>query len=228
MRDQNNIVRHQTTLIPEDQKTTYWGSTKTCSLRCPVKMKTQRIKNNWLGINKKRLHFVACAAFPQVQISRLAQHFRKVRYRFRGTRSTFARYVIDFAAGAALSQGEVQTSWQAQYFRKVRCTFVRQAQHKVLYRFCGRRRTLPRSGTDFMAGKILSQGQVPSSWQVQHFRTAARAALSQGAIISRQAQHFRRGVGGGGPPMMFEEVMLQPRVMMIEEFSKKRCFNKGG
>ena len=51
-----------------------------------------------------------------------------------------------------------------------------------------------------MAGEILSQGQVQSSWQVQHFRTAAGAALSQGAIISRQAQHFRRGVGGGGPP----------------------------
>ena len=51
-----------------------------------------------------------------------------------------------------------------------------------------------------MAGEVLSQGQVQTSWQVQHFRTAAGAALSQGAIISRQAQHFRRGVGGGGPP----------------------------
>ena len=41
----------------------------------------------------------------QVQISWQAQHFRKVKCRFQGGRSTFARSSTDFVAGAAL-QGE--------------------------------------------------------------------------------------------------------------------------
>ena len=77
-----------------------------------------------------------------------AQHFRKVKYRFRGRRSTFARSSKDFVAGAALWQGQVQISWQAQHFRKVK------------YRFCGRRSTFARSSRDFVAGAALSQGQV--------------------------------------------------------------------
>ena len=56
----------------------------------------------------------------QVQISWQAQHFRKVKYRFRGRRSAFARSSVDFVAGAALSQGQLQIPWQAQHFRKVR------------------------------------------------------------------------------------------------------------
>ena len=96
-------------------------------------------------------------------------------------------------SGAALSQGrrtavagQVQISWQAQHFRKVR------------YRFCGRHSTFARSGTDFVAGTILSQGQVQISRQAQHFskvryRFAADAGLSQGAVqVSRPAQHFRK------------------------------------
>ena len=58
----------------------------------------------------------AALAQGQVHISWQAQHFRKVKYRFRGRRSTFARSNI----GAAPSQGQVQISWQAQHFRKVR------------------------------------------------------------------------------------------------------------
>ena len=58
-----------------------------------------------------------------------------------------------------------------------------------------------------MVGEVLSQGQAQNSWRVQHLRIAAGAALSQGAIISRQAQDFRRGVGGGAL-MMLEEVMI--------------------
>ena len=54
----------------------------------------------------------------------------------RGRRSTFAKYGTDFAAGAALSQGQVQISWQAQCLRKVR------------YRFCFRCRTFAGFGTD--------------------------------------------------------------------------------
>ena len=56
-------------------------------------------------------------------------HFRKVRYRFRGRRSTFARCGADFAAGAALSQGRVQILWQAQHFRQGQVQISRQAQH---------------------------------------------------------------------------------------------------
>ena len=41
------------------------------------------------------------------------------RFELRGRCSTFARSSIDFVAGAALSRGRVQISWQAQHFRKV-------------------------------------------------------------------------------------------------------------
>ena len=126
----------------------------------------------------------------QVQISWQARHFRKVgavgamlsqvRCRFRGRRSTFARCGTDFATGAALSQGQVQISWQAQYFRKVRYTFrsrrstlarsgtaSRQVQdfRKVRSRF--RRRSTFARGTNFAAGAALSQGKVQSLTQAQ-------------------------------------------------------------
>ena len=81
---------------------------------------------------------------------------------------------------------------------------------KVRYRFRSRRSTLARSGTDFVAGAILLEGQVQISQQAQHFCKvrdrfaagaafarcdpdfAAGAALSQEVPISRQAQHFRK------------------------------------
>ena len=54
--------------------------------------------------------FAAGAALSRgrVQISRQAQHFRKVKCRFRCRRSTFARSSADFVAGAAILQGQVQ------------------------------------------------------------------------------------------------------------------------
>ena len=78
--------------------------------------------------------FVAGAASSQcqVQISWQAQHFRKVKRRFRGRRCTFAMsstnsvagvVTCDFAASAAHSQGQGQISWQAQHFRDVKCRF---------------------------------------------------------------------------------------------------------
>ena len=119
-------------------------------------------------------------------------------------------------AGKALSQGQVQISWQAQHFRKVGAMLS-----QVRCRFRGRRSTFARCGTDFAASAALSQGQVQISWQAQYFRkvrhkfrsrrsTLARsgtdsrqvqdfckagATLSQEVPISRQAQHFRK-VGG--------------------------------
>ena len=79
----------------------------------------------------------ATRRFCKVRISWQAQCFRKVKDRFRGRRSTFARSGTDFVAGAVLSQGQAQIS---RYFRKVR------------YRFRGRRSTFARLGTDFVAG----------------------------------------------------------------------------
>ena len=67
-----------------------------------------------------------------------AQHFRKVKHRFRGRRS-IARSSTASVAGAA-SQGQVQMPWQAQQLRKVTC------------RFRGRR-----------SGAATSQGQVQIS-----------------------------------------------------------------
>ena len=134
-------------------------------------------------------NFVAGAAFWQggVQISWQVHHFRKVKCRFRDRRSIFfllarthrkshwhgrgrgsifARSGTDFVAGASLSQGQVQNSWQVQHFRKVKC------------KMCGRRITFARSSTDFVAGAALSRGQVQISWQAQHF-CAAGARKSQ-------------------------------------------------
>ena len=76
-----------------------------------------------------------------------APHFRKVKYRFRGRRGFFARSSIDFVAGAALSQGQVQNPLQARPFRKVK------------YRFRGRfKRSAPAAGPLFFlsaAGALL-------------------------------------------------------------------------
>ena len=130
-----------------------------------------------------------------------------------GRRSILARLGADFVAGASLSQGQVNISWQAQHFRKVKYNLW-QAQHfrTVKCRFCGRRSAFARSSAEFVAGAALSQGQVQNSWQAQHFRkvkfrirgrcrTFARssaklmagASLSQGQVQnSWQAQRFRR------------------------------------
>ena len=150
------------------------------------------------------LNCVAGAALSQgeVQISWQAQHFRKVKF-FQG---------LNCVAGAALSWGRVQISWQAQHFRKIKYRFRgRRSTFERSCTFRDRRNTFARSSTDLAAGAALSQGQVPNSWQAQHFRkvkhrsggrrsTFARSsakfvagtALSQGQVqISWQAQHFR-------------------------------------
>ena len=107
----------------------------------------------------------------RVQISWQAQHFRKVKYRFRGRRSirkvkcrirgrrrTFARSSTDFMAGAAFSQVEVQISWQAQHFQ-VEVQISPQTLHfcKVKYRICGRRNTFARSSTYFVVGSTFAR-----------------------------------------------------------------------
>ena len=129
------------------------------------------------------LNCVAGAAFWQgrVQISWQAQHFQKVRCRFQGRRSTFARSSVDFVAGAALSQGQVPNSWQAQHFRKVK------------YRFRGRRSRFARSSAKFVAGAALSQGQVQISWQAQHVRKVKRQVRGRRSTFTRSSTDFVAG-----------------------------------
>ena len=82
--------------------------------------------------------------------------------RFSGRGSIVARSGTDFVAGASVSQGQVQISWQVQHFRKVKCkirgrriTFARSSTY-----FRGRRSTFARSSTDFVAGAALLKGQL--------------------------------------------------------------------
>ena len=109
------------------------------------------------------------------------ENLRKVKYRFRGRRSTFARSSIDFVAGAALSQGQVPNSWQAQHFRKVK------------YKIRGRRITFARSSTEFVAGAALSQGQVQNSWHAQHFRKVKYRFCGRRSTLARSSTHLVAG-----------------------------------
>ena len=101
------------------------------------------------------------------------ENLRKVKYRFRGRRSTFARSSAKFVAGAALSQGQVQNSWQAHHFRKVK------------YRICGRCSTFARSSAKFVARAALSQGQVQILWQAQHFSKVKHRFGGRRSIFAR-------------------------------------------
>ena len=121
---------------------------------------------NWTTGTDARALFVTLVCVTGAALS------QKVRYRFRARRSMFAGSGADFVAGAVLSQGRVQISWQTQHFsgRRNALDFVAgaalsqgqaqtawQAQHfgKVRYRFRGRRSTFARSGSDFLAGAPL-------------------------------------------------------------------------
>ena len=85
--------------------------------------------------------------------------------------SAFRGMRTHFVAGAALSQGQVQISWQAQHFRKDGADFLAGAMlSQVRYRFHGRRSTFARSGTEFVAGAGLLQDQAQTPWQEQYFR----------------------------------------------------------
>ena len=76
-------------------------------------------------------------------------------------------------AGAALSQGQVQSSWQAHHFRKVK------------YRIRGRCSTFARSSAKFVARAALSQGQVQILWQAQHFRKVKHRFGGRRSIFAR-------------------------------------------
>ena len=87
-----------------------------------------------------------------------------------------ARSGTDFVAGTALSQGQVQISWQAQYF----LTSGTDASQIPLAR------TRQAARADFVAGAAFSQGQAQISWQGSIFAgsstySVAGAAFSQGS-----------------------------------------------
>ena len=122
---------------------------------------------------------MAGAALLQGQVS--------PRIELRGRRSTFARSGADFVAGAALSQGQVQISWQAQHFRKVKC------------RIRGRCSTFAGSSKDSVARAALSQGQLLSTKVVREvnfrswgskiatfkYESSTRSPLSQLGLENR-------------------------------------------
>ena len=165
----------------------------------PAAASDERRVRDGLGTGSLLDYWYGRAHFRKVQISWQAQHFGKVGHRFHG-RCTFARSSADFVTGTAFSY-----FWHGRIANPIGTD----AQGGAC-RFRGRGSIFARSGTDFVAGAELSQGQVHNSWQVQHFRkvkckirgrriTFARsstgfvagAALSRGQVqISWQAQHF--------------------------------------
>ena len=159
-----------------------------------------------------------------------------MRYRFRGRRSIFARCGPDLVAGAILSENQVQISQQAQHCCKVRYRFAagailsqgavqisRQAQHfRKRCQFRGRSSTFARYGAEFDAGAALNQrgglggGGLPHD--VHGSEDATRGALSSVSILQ-----ISRGLAGAAAPlMMFEEAMIQQRVVRIEEVMIQR------
>ena len=90
------------------------------------------------------------------------------RIELRGRRSILARSGADFVAGAALSKGQVQISWQAQHFRT-------------------------RSSAKLVAGAALSQGQVQILWQAQHFGKVSYTFRGRCSTFARSSTDFVAG-----------------------------------
>ena len=60
-------------------------------------------------------------------------------------------------------------------------------------RFRGRGSIFARSGTDFVAGASLSQGQVHISWQGRQFRRVTRIFRGRRSTFTRSCTHFVAG-----------------------------------
>ena len=173
-------------------------------------MKNQRIKKKLIGIKKNLFisgstfarsgtDFVARAALSQgrrnafagqVQISRQAQrfrkvrsrqaqHFRKVRYRFRGRRNTFGRSARFRSRRSTFARSGTD-SRQMQDFRK-RCQFR------------SRRSTFARYGAEFDAGAALNRG----GWGGRQPRRGSAFArgtnFAAGAALSQHGAEFDAG-----------------------------------
>ena len=128
---------------------------------------------------------MAGAALSQGQVpnSWQAQHFRKVKYKIRGRRITFARSSTEFVAGVALSQGQVQILWQAQHFSKVK------------HRFGGRRSIFARSTfaagartSQLLSAKVVREVNFRSrGWKIATFKyeSSTQSPLSQLGLENR-------------------------------------------
>ena len=156
-----------------------------------------RRRAHWHGRAKvsQGLNCVAGAALSQGQvwISWQAQHFRKVKYRFRGRRSTFARCCVHSLRAGGWQDAENVGAVRELGFRTARKPprlrrlyggglgtvsetgpLARPREGFARFELRGRRSTFARSSIDFVAGAALSQGQVSVSWQAQHFRKVLR------------------------------------------------------
>ena len=120
-----------------------------------------------------------------------------------------ARSGTDFVAGAALSQGEVQTSWQARHF----LTSGTDATQIPLAR------TRKAAHADFVAGAVFSQGQVQISWQGQHFRKVKHRFRGRGSILAGSSTFFVAGAA-------FSQGQVQIS-WQAQQFRKVRCRFRG-
>ena len=118
----------------------------------PVAASDGRRVRDGLGTGSRRDHWHGRAHFRKAQILWQAQHFGKVGCRFRDRCITFARSSADFLTGAAFSY-----FWHGRIANPIGTD----AQGGAC-RFRGRGSIL-RSGTDFVEGASLSQGQVQNS-----------------------------------------------------------------
>ena len=109
--------------------------------------------------------------------------FGKVGYRFRGRCITFARSSADLVTGAAFSY-----FWHGRIANPIGTD----AQGGAC-RFRGRGSIFARSGPDFVAGASLSQGQVHTSWQGQHFRRVTRIFHGRRSTFTRSCTYFVAG-----------------------------------
>ena len=156
-----------------------------------------RRRAHWHGRAKvsQGLNCVAGAALSQgsVKISWQAQHFLKVKCRFRGRRSAFARCCVHSLRAGGWQGEENVGAVRELGFRTVRKPprlrrlyggglgtvletgpLARPREGFARFELRGRRSTFARSSIDFVAGAALSQGQVSISWQAQHFRKLLR------------------------------------------------------
>ena len=115
----------------------------------------------------------------------------------RGRRSTFTRSSIDFVAGAALSQGRVQISWQAQHFRKVLDPFsaswgIASCRNVGAMRVLGFRKVRKPPRSRRLYGRGLGTGSERSRNGLRTVSETGPLARPREGFIAWRAQHFHK------------------------------------
>ena len=108
-------------------------------------------------------------------------------------------------AGAALSQGQVQISWQAQHYRKAgyrfrgrHNTFARSSTvcgGRSTFARLGTRDTFARSSTDFVAGAVFRDRRYDSTLQLQNRQELSAKVVFEvhfSSCSSKIAKNFRK------------------------------------